>query len=239
MNILQSGDENITRLYRDIYTGPIPDLTIKKVVRIIKDKFSKSTLSKIKYMQGFNRVQLIQLLVSKLVLHKSPKLNYLKKIFVLPDKVLKDLKIKMTKGDATYTFIDSKNVKKNREFFEYLEKKDEKDRNLEDANKLLLILIDYWITINEQIVALYNQPDEMLTDYRVVPAYSSESNNNTKLYEKIGSEFGIDFENPTWEETITNKEINLILEKLFGKTGVINTHTKSLYLKKIKRKLGI
>ena len=239
MNILQSCGENITRLYRDIFIGDIPNLTIKKVVRLIKDKFSIIPLSKIKYLQGFHRVQLIQLIVSKLLLQKSSKLNYLKKIFLLPDKVLKDLKIKMIRGDAIYIFLNRKQIKENKDFFEYLDKKDEKDRNLEDINQLLLILINTWIIINDKILSLYNQPDEILMDYRVVPAYSSNNNNNNRLYKRVGLELNIDFDDSKWEENITNKEINIILERIFGEKRIVNESTKSLYLKKIKRKLNL
>ena len=237
-NLILSCSENLDRFYRTIIET-VKQTTLKGIISKIKSYFKTSPLSKVKYLQGFHRVQLVQLILSKIITSQSPKYNNIKKLYILPDKVVVNIRNTFTKGLIITNFLTTPKKREISIFFDYLEKKKFEERTIEDSNNILLLIIDIWIIINDKILEMYKKNDIVLTEYRAAPDYSSENNDNNRLYTRIGVEFGIDFDSDTWEDTITDKQITNIFQKLFKQKIAVSTSLKKIILKKIKKKLEI
>ena len=169
MNILKLCLQNFIRLY-DLITTNLDGTrkrieeynSKKKLVKIIKNKFKSTPLLKTKYLQGFYRIQLIQLIVSKLITAKSDtSLKYFKNIFKLNKKVLLLIIKTITKGETNNIIRIFLGSEARGQINELLQKitlrvKKDSDFTLKDTNLILTIMLDTWVLINNEILSLYN-----------------------------------------------------------------------------------
>jgi len=218
MNILKLCLQNFIRLYDLIKQNT--DGTIKrieeynskeKLIKIIKNKFKISPLLKTKYLQGFYRIQLIQLIVSKLITDKSTELNYFKNIFKLNEPVLRIIINNITRGyvvNIVRIFLGSDIVKKNKELLDKINYS-KKDGNftLNDTNLILKLMLQLWISINDEILKLYNSD----IDFNAVILKDAKPIENIV----IDTNLLMLIKNMDWE---SKKKIITIYKQLFKKT---------------------
>ena len=217
MNILKLCLQNFIRLYDLIKQNT--DGTIKrieeynskeKLIKIIKNKFKISPLLKTKYLQGFYRIQLIQLIVSKLIKDKSTTLNYFKNIFKLNKQVLRLIINSITKDIVFIVriFLGSDIVKKNKELLDKITYS-KKDGNftLNDTNLILKLMLQLWISINDEILKLYNSD----IDFNAVNLKNDKPIKNIV----IDTNLLMLIKNMDWE---SKKKIITIYKQLFKKT---------------------
>ena len=239
-NIIVSCSQNIDRLYRYVDEKITKPYTEKKILLALNNTFREDPTYKTKYMQGFYRVQVVHLLLTKLLSRKSPKFNNLKDLFELTPRVCYSLSSFISASKTMIGLLPSRYKKTEISFFNKLRFLDEsKYRDLNFVENILKRMIQIWITIHEKITSNFGKQDVVFTEYVVAPEYSSSDESNNRLYSRVGREFDINFEDENWEETITPEQIILVMKRIGIAPAPITKYSKKFVLKGIKKKLNL
>jgi hypothetical protein len=239
-NIILSCMQNIDRLYRladEKITKPYSE---KKTLLALNNTFREDPTYKTKYMQGFYRVQLVHLILTKLLSRRSPKFNNLKDLFKLSPQVCFSISSFVSSSKTMIGLLPLKYKKNEISFFNRLRYLDEeKFKDLHFIEDILRRMIELWLTIHEKITTNFGRHDVIFTEYVAVPEYSSNDKSSNRLYSRVGREFDVDFEDENWEKTITNQQILLVLKRIGLDPAPITSVSRNIILKKIKKKLNL
>ena len=200
---------------------------------------SEAPSFKTKYMQGFYRVELIFIIISRLLSRKSPKFNNLKKVLLPTKEVIRQVHNTISRNSFIIAMMPVRKRVALEKDFRKIRFTDDNIETLENSHYILNTLIDFWVTIHQEILANFKKEPQELIKYSLPPSYSSSNNEDNRLHLKVGEELGINFESPGWETKITNDQILLLLDKLKFKRVPIIPSTKKLLLKRIKKKLNL
>ena len=122
----------------------------------IKKVFKTDPTFKIKYMQGFYRVQLTHFILSKLIERKSPKFNKLKEIFEGDQEIYRRISNAVTKNKLIISILS---IKERTEVFKYFSslRGNTDYNNLNKIEEIIRNLIDLWLLIHEKILKQFFQ----------------------------------------------------------------------------------
>lgn len=239
-NILLLCVQNFDRLYRsaeEFITGPA---TKKKALFALTSLFKQNPDFKTKYMQGFYRVQLVQVILTKLLAVESSSSKYdnLKNIFRVDAGIKTNISSPITSNKTIIGLLPTKRRNFNYTYFNGLKNLTNEEFTLEKIAEIVGNLIDTWLILHKKIVKNFSKSAASLTDYVIPPQYSSNDNSDNRLYIRVGRELDIDFEED-WVSTVTDEEIIKILNRLQMPVRPINDFTKKILIKNIKKKLNI
>ena len=232
LNILKTCVQNIDRFYRtikDSFEGT--KITEKLIVLKVKNIFRQEPTHKIKYLQGYYRVQLIYLIVSRLRNKRSPKFEKLKSIFTIDNHLIRYISDSLTKNQIISILLPPKMIRDNIKFFSSLQSIT--DITLEDIELILDRMLSIWTISNDKILKSYKRNNLNLLEYLNPPEYSSNSLTPTQLHE----EMGIDISTPNWEESISEADLYSLYKQLFKKSIPRSAAATKIIRNKIKKKL--
>ena len=239
-NILLLCVQNFDRLYRsaeEFITGPP---TKKKALFALTTLFKQNPDFKTKYMQGFYRVQLVQVILTKLLAVKSSSSKYdnLKSIFRVDAGIKINISSPITSNKIIIGLLPTKRRNFNYTYFNGLKNLTNEEFTLEKIAEIIGNLIETWLILHKKIVKNFSKSAASLTDYVVPPQYSSNDNSDNRLHIRVGRELNIDFEGD-WVSTVTDKEIIKILNRLKMPVRPVNDFTRKILIKNIKKKLNL
>ena len=238
-NIILLCLQNIDRFYRDVRNEGFTEVD-KGFLKVgVKSILKKNQPIKTKYMQGFYRVELIFIIISRLLARKSPKFNNLKKVLLPNKEVIRQIYNTISRNSFILAMMPVRKRIALEKDFKKIRYTDDDVNTLENSHYILNTLIDFWVTIHQEILSNFKKEPHELIKYSLPPSYSSSNNEDNRLYIKLGEELGINFESPGWESKITNEQILLLLDKLKFKRVPITPSTKKLLVKRIKNKLNL
>ena len=238
-NVLLLCLQNIDRFYRDVKDFGITSIDKGEIMLGVKNILKREPTFKTKYMQGFYRVELIFILITRLLERKSPKFNNLKSLLLPTNQVIRQIHNVIKSNNFIIGVMPTKRRIELEKAFREIRFTDEDVNTLETSHYILNTLIEFWVTIHEEILKNFKKHPDELIKYSLPPAYSSSNNENNRLYSRVGSELGINFESPGWESRISNSKILELLNRLKLKPVPITPISRKLIIKRIKKKLNL
>lgn len=238
-NIILLCLQNIDRFYRDIKDNGINSLDKGELMVGVKNLLNKEPTFKTKYMQGFYRVELIFIIITRLLERKSSKFNNLKSLLLPTAPIIRQIHNVITHNNFILGVMSvKKRIALEKEFRKIRFTQDDVN-TLETSHYILNTLIEFWVTIHEEILKNFRKQPHELIKYSLPPAYSSSNNDNNRLYSRVESEMNINFESPGWESKISDSEILQLMKTLKIKTIPITKFTRKVIIKNIKKKLNL
>ena len=195
-NIILLCLQNIDRFYRDVKNEGFTEVDKGSVMVGVKSILKKEPTFKTKYMQGFYRVELIFIIISRLLARKSPKFNNLKKVLLPTKEVIRQVHNTISRNSFILAMMPVRKRVALEKDFRKIRFTDDKVETLENSHYILNTLIDFWVTIHQEILTNYKKEPHELIKYSLPPTYSSSNNEDNRLHLKLGEELGINFESP-------------------------------------------
>lgn len=238
-NIILLCLQNIDRFYRDINDDGTTSYDKGELMVGVKNLLKKEPTFKTKYMQGFYRVELIFIIVTRLLERRSPKFDNLKSLFLPTNQIIRQIHNVITHNNFIIGVMPTKKRLALEKEFRRIRFTDDDVNTLETSHYILNTLIEFWVTIHEEILKNFKKHPSELIKYSLPPAYSSSNNENNRLYSRVGSELGINFETPGWESSISNSKIIQLLDRLKLKATPVTPSSRNLLINRIKKKLNL
>ena len=231
--------QNIDRFYRDIKEDGITSFNKGDLILGVKNLLKREPTFKTKYMQGFYRVELIFIIITRLLERRSPKLDNFKNLLLPTKQVIRQTHNVIKSNNFILGVMPTKKRIELEKKFRGIRFTDEDVNTLETSHYILNTLIEFWVTIHEEIIKNFKKHPSELIKYSLPPAYSSSDNENNRLYSRVGAELGINFESPEWESRISDSNLIKLLKRLNFKSIPITPSTRKILIIRVKKKLNL